>query len=413
MIKIDDNRTLPILVLVFALNPIVGILLTTFWVLGSSTAEVDRKKMMCLFLMLATYMGLLNATKTPASDQVQYMHAYMLVSDQNLWQSLTNIYGQRYNDAGTTKEMGYGLLNIVGYYVSFGYYPLFILEFTILLYMLCFMSIKRLFRVIRPTYWQTLTVASVYIMCFYSQYFNLTVHLQRQEIATAVMLFSIVDYCVSEEYTWKRFLVPLFAITLHTSVGLFLPLFCVRKIFKNNIERKQLLIILGICLLLVGASVTIAGSLLSALGGDFYALDRLSNAGESIEESFNYNFIFSISLPLLLIVGKNVFSKKQNTNNTPENIFYLFFLVVVIFYMLIPDTTMQYRYFMMSYSFWPFVIPLLFKKKSLYSSVTLSMICVFFFFRFFLTFDSMVWHYTSVDNALACNAISLFMKNPF
>lgn len=165
-------------------------------------------------------------------------------------------------------------------------------------------------------------------------------------------------------------------------------------------------------MVLVRASVTIAGSLLSSLGVDFYALDRLSNAGESIEESFNYNFLFSISLPLLLIVGKNVFLKKQN-NNTPENIFYLFFLVVVMFYMLIPDATMQYRYFMMSYSFWPFVIPLWFKKKSLYASVTLSMICVFFFFRFFLTFDDMVWHYTSVDNALTCNAISLFMKNPF
>ena len=357
-------------------------------------------------------MGLLNATKVPASDQIQYMNAYMLIPKQTIWESLTNIYGINYSGEGTTKEMGYGLLNIIGYVTSFGYYPLFILEFTVLMYMFCFKSIKRLFDAIRPSNSLTLTIAAWYIMGFFSQYFNLTIHLQRQEIATTVMLVGIVDYCVSEKYTWKQFIVPVLAMTLHTSVGLFLPLFLIRKLCKDRITKTKLLAILGVIIALITTSVVIASSLLSSLGGDLYALDRLSNAGSSTENSFNYNFLLAFTVPLLFIAIKNILSKSK-VDRTKENLFYIFYLELAFFYLLTPDATMQYRYFMMSYSFWPFIIPLAFRRQSMAESVTLTSICVFLFFRFFLTFEDMAWHYTSLENALTCNVISLFLKNPF
>lgn len=406
-----SNRYLILLLILFCLNPICGIVLTTFIVLFGNE-EISIKSLSLLFVMLALYMGLLNATKIPASDQVQYMNAYLLVPKQTIWESLTNIYGERYLTGGTTKEMGYGLLNIVGYYLSFGSYPLFIVEFTVFMYLLCFHSFRRLFCAIRKSNSIALSVAAAYIMCFFSQYFNLTIHLQRQEIATAVMLYGIVDYCIVEHYTWKRFLIPVFAFTLHTSLGLFLPLFCIRKLCKNKIAKKQLIIIIGCIFFLVSICVLVASSLLSSIGGDSYALERLSEAGNSTEDSFDFKFLLVFTIPLLFIVLKNIFSKLKS-DYTKEYLFYIFFLALAIFYMLTPDSTMQYRYFMMSYSFWPFIIPLLYKKKSLCISMILTFVCVFLFLRFFITFENMAWHYTSVDNALTCNVVSLYLKNPF
>ena len=164
----QENKNLVVLFLLFCINPILGIIILTIFILYSKKVSSNRP-VNFLFLMMAIYMGLLNATKIPASDQIQYMNAYLLVPQQSIWASLTNIYGEHYNGAGTTKEMGYGFLNIIGYIFSLGYYPLFVLEFTVCLYMLGFVAIKRFFRVVRPNNWLILTVSAIYIMCFYSQ----------------------------------------------------------------------------------------------------------------------------------------------------------------------------------------------------------------------------------------------------
>lgn len=129
---------------------------------------------------------------------------------------------------------------------------------------------------------------------------------------------------------------------------------------------------MGLVIVIVLSCVAIAGSMLNSLGGDVYALERLSDAGNSTEDSFSYSFLMIFTLPLVLIIAKNVFSKEKNENKTQEYLFYVFFLAIVIFYLLTPDATMQYRYFMMSYSFWPFVIPLLF-SKSRYGKYSISL----------------------------------------
>lgn len=409
----NNNATLvAIVIVIYCLNPVGGILLATLFTLSDSPKQ-SNTWLKYLFVMMAIYMGLLNATKIPASDQVNYMNAYNLVPSQSLWKSLINIYGEKYIILdGSIKEIGYGALNVIGYITSFGYYPLFILEFSVLLYMLCLISVKRLFIAIRPKNWLFLSVTAAYIMCFFSQYFNLTIHLQRQEIATAVMLYGIVDYCVVEKYTWKKFLIPLLSVTLHTSVGFFLPLFTFRWITHDKITKKKLIICFFIIAVLIGGSSILASSLISRLGGS-YALMRMAEAGSSTEDSFNYSFILFFSVPLILIAFKNIFINKNNEDRRKEYLFYLFYLSLSLLFLSTPDATMQYRYFMMSYSFWPFMIPLLFRKKSIFASVILSCLCIFLFFRFYITFEDMAWKYTTVDNALTCNIVSLFLKNPF
>lgn len=400
--------------ILYLILPVVAIVFLFGMLFYQSRAKIDTRYLFLFFGMLALYMGLINVTKVPYSDQVQYMNAYLLVPKQSIWQSLTNIYGERTMTSGSTKEMGYGLLNIIGYVTSFGSYPLFVIEFICLLYWLYFMAIKRFFEIVSPAYSVSCILAASMILCFFSQFFNLTIHLQRQEIATAVMIYAIVDYSVTDKYHLKQFLIPLFSVTLHTSVGLFLPLFFVKQFFKGIVKRKQVLVVISVVLILLVLSTVLAASLLSSLGGqEIYALDRMAVAGSSEEDTFDISFILIFNIPLIFISLKNIWYPSLFGEETKENVFYLFYLIVSSFTLLTPDATMRYRYFMMSYAFWPFLLPLLIKKKNSLLKPYLLVVVAFLFFRFFATFEAMPWKYASLEDVLTDNVVFLYLCNPF
>lgn len=408
-----NKRVIFVFCLLYFFLPVIGIAFLFCCLFFQKGRYADKSQLRLLFIMLALFMAVVNVTKVPESDQVQYMDAYLLVPHQSIWQSLTNIYGERVANGGTTKEMGYGLLNIVGYVCSFGSYPLFVVEFTFLLYWIYFMAISRFFKAIAPHYSLTCILGACFILCFFTQFFNLTIHLQRQEIATAVMVYAIVDYSVTPEYSFKRFLVALFAVTLHTSVGLFLPIFLVKKFFKGKVGMRQLILVLAIVLVLLGLSNVLAASLLGSLGGQqSYALERMAGAGTSTESSFDISFILIFNVPLIFIAVKNIYQRRK-CDSTSENVFFLSYLMVASFTLLTPDATMRYRFFMMSYAFWPFVLPLLVRKNGMLLKGYLAVIVIFLFFRFFITFDAMPWTYAPVEDVLTSNLFSLYLSNPF
>lgn len=401
-LKYIDNNPIAIVLLfgIFFLWPIAGILTTTFVILRYKS---QRWLLPALFIMLAIYMGVINATKIPENDQVQYMNAYRLVPHQTLWESMTNIYG-RSDSVGTTKEMGYGILNIIGYYLSFGYYPLFILLFTVVLYLIYFKSIYKLYSFCNLTDQIPHVIAACFILCFFSQFFNLTIHLQRQVIATAVMIYCIVSYCERGKPNWILILI---ATSLHTSVVLFIPLFFIQYFFKS-VGIKQILLIIIVMVVLIASLFVLALKMLPMI--DLYGVERLANAGRSQEKAFGTSFMLFFSAPVLFIAFKNILKNKEQSHNK-ENIFYLFYIFVFLFSLMTPDATMRYRYFMMSYAFWPIILPLLFKKETLICKSYLLVVSVFFFLRFFITFNDMTWQYAPMEIISTTNVISIFLYN--
>ena len=387
-----------LLFVIFFIYPLAGIVGTTFVILRHKS---QRWLLPTLFIMLAVYMGIINATKIPESDQVQYMNAYRLVPYQTIWESLTNIYG-RTDGVGTTKEMGYGLLNLVGYYLSFGYYPLFILLFTVVLYLIYFKSIYKLYSFCNITDKIPHVIAACFILCFFSQFFNLTIHLQRQVIATAVMIYCIVSYCEQGKPNWILILI---ATSLHTSVVLFVPLFFIRYFFKN-LGLKQILLIIIVMVTLIASLFVLALKLLPLIG--LYGIERLAKAGLSQEKAFETSFMLFFSAPLLFIALKNILRDRKHPNHG-ENLFYLFYIYVLLFSLLTPDATMKYRYFMMSYAFWPIILPLLFKRPTIIAKSYLFLVSTFFFFRFFITFNDMTWKYAPMEIISTTNALSIFL----
>ena len=392
----QNSKLMFVAIVLFLLMPIVGILFAATIVIQNNIK--DKRIYFFLFLLMALYMGVINVTKTPASDQVQYMNAYMQIPNQTLFESLTNIYGD--SSRLTYKEMGYGLLNFLGYYISFGNYKLFIIEFTVFLYMLLMISIYKFFTYLEVYPFKYYIISAIFILCFFSQFFNITIHLQRQIIATAVMIWALIDTTIKQKVNW---FIALIAVTLHTSVALFLPVFAF-VYFRKRLKVWHIFCLMAIFCLSMSILSSISSVFLSLIGGDVYGLSRLANAGTSIEDRFNTNIMLFFSIPLLYISIRELWKNRYNINNS-INLLFIAYCFLICFSYLNPDNTMQYRYFMMSYSFMPFILPLMFKRNNNYRKIYLFLIAAFFLFRFYETFEDMVWDYASVEDVLLKNYI--------
>lgn len=99
------------------------------------------------FFAIAGYFAAINATKRMGGDQWQYYVAYMNVPDVGFWKSLVYIYGIDYfKDSSRMQVSGEfmnGIYNYLGYYLTFGYYPLYAALLTFMDYLLVFLGLRR------------------------------------------------------------------------------------------------------------------------------------------------------------------------------------------------------------------------------------------------------------------------------
>lgn len=385
----------------FIVCPLIGLLLLLFFL----QYRKDVTSFYAFFVLLALYLALINSTKIPENDQIQYKEAYQLVPERTLWQNLTGIYGL--SQTATTKEMGYGVLNIVGYYLTFGSYPLFITIFSFVLYMLCFLGIYKWFHYVKVKKPEPYIISAVLVLAFFTQFFNLTIHLQRQAIATSVMVYALILSIVKDKIPWWIVIV---AVTLHTSTGLFLPLFVLFH-FRKRLTATKIIVLVAV----FGASIVslgaLAGWLLSNMDYSIYALERLNGVGEAGRENrMSLNIVLLVSIPLSLISIKNLYQQKREEAKN-EIMLYMFYLFIIVFSAFNPNNTVQYRYFMMSYAFIPYILPLWSRKFGRLERLLLALVPVFFILRFFYTFEDIVFKYAPIDVVMGGNIFTLFNFN--
>lgn len=397
----DVYLTYCCLLLVFCVCPVLGVSLTIFVALNNKS--ISKEYIYFLFLLLAIYMGCINSTKIPESDQYMFYDAYRLVPHRTFLQNLMGIYGsfQDYQ----TKEMGFGLFNFVGYYLTAGCYPLFVLLGSILLYMLYYDAIYRYYHYVKVGNPNVYALAGAIILTFFTQFFNLTIHLERQYLATAFVIYALIRTITQNKVSWVYILIGL---SMHTSLGIFLPLFLLRQ-FKKDLSLKWMIIVIGILLIVMFSLNYILGSILT--GGDSYVMDRLQDMGdEGNEDRMSLSLIIVVALPMILISVKNIlWNYKLFVKD--EILLYLTYLFILIFALSNPNNTMQYRYFMMTYSFIPFIFPMFWRKYSVYTKLYLSVLCFFLVMRFYMTFDDIPFRFAPCSDVLSMNLFSLFNYN--
>ena len=223
-------------------------------------------------LILSIFLGILNTTKTPESDMLNYLSWFDLASTMGFGEYIW-MHG---------KEPAYHALAYLFHFMSGGSQYVFLVGVTAVGYFLILSSLFRL--ALAAQLAPIVLLALVLGVSFFPQLFSISAHLTRQFLAAALLLFFLVGNIVDGR---KRWVALILAILTHSSAAFFVPFL----LFPALYRRPNLPIVIAgfaglstmllITPIVAGWLVTTDISLLSyiahrALQGEYYSGEPFS-----------------------------------------------------------------------------------------------------------------------------------------
>lgn len=395
------------------LPPIIALPVVIFMVWMKKTPKYSDY--LLLMVCIAAYLGAINATKTPAGDQVNYFVAYENVPDIGFWKSLIFIYGTSLMDDPNrtmiSAEFMNGVYNFFGYYLTFGYYPLFEFLLTFCSYMLIFTGLYKFCRSLEKPHFPI--VCGILILSFFYLYFQFTLQIQKQLLAQAIMMYIIGDYAYRGSLTIRTKIAMVFAIFTHQSMLFFVP-FIVLKRFRTKMNKPTIfmvLIMLGL-LIFFGPRLLGGGSSEQSSNVMMYGVNRFAQSETNNDDAGGVSMIHIvvIAIPLALICFKRMMGYQKKFIASQAFLVLVVLLILVTVFAMTRQPTAQYRFFMMLMPFMPFIYPLAFKKVALrnYLLTALSFIMIGWFY---FQFSKIIWHYAPEIDILIKSPIILIATN--
>ncbi len=398
--------------LFLVLPPIIGlpVILYVVW----KKSHLKYSDYLLLMACIAIYLGSINATKQPSGDQVNYFVAYENVPDIGFWKSLIYIYGTDYFvESGRTQISGEfmnGVYNYIGYYLTFGYYPLFAALYTFVEYLMIYLGLYKVFRKAQmPKY---PIVCGVLTLSFFYLFFQYTLQIQKQFFAQAIMMYVLGSYAEKGKMTIKLWLIALCSILTHASTGLFLP-FLLLKPLRGRLNKKWMAFIALMLFAFILYGPRMAENVASDNSGVAgYGMKRLaeSEGQADLAGGLVMSQILVIAVPMFIIVFRQLWLKRHIFIDKAQafilNITLLLLLAVASMY---SKPLAQYRYFMMLLAFMPFVYPfissIVSKRNKWLMMISLVMV-VWFYFQF----SKIIWYYAPEWQILVYPPVGLIAK---
>lgn len=381
--------------LFLVLPPIIGLPVILYVVWKKSHPKYSDY--LLLMACIAIYLGSINATKQPSGDQVNYYVAYMNVPDIGFLKSLIYIYGlDLLSDPGKTSFSGEfmnGVYNYLGYYLTFGYYPLFAALYTFVEYLMIYLGLYKVFRKAQmPKY---PIVCGVLTLSFFYLFFQYTLQIQKQFFAQAIMMYVLGSYAEKGKMTIKLWSIALCSILTHASTGLFLP-FLLLKPLRGRLNKKWMAFIALMLFAFILYGPRMAENVASNNSGVAgYGMKRFaeSEGQTDLAGGLVMSQILVIAVPMFIIVFRQLWQKRHLFIDKAQafilNITLLLLLAVASMY---SKPLAQYRYFMMLLAFMPFVYPFIssiVSKRNQWLMIISLVMVVWFYFQF----SKITWHY--------------------
>lgn len=398
--------------LFLVLPPIIGLPFILYVVWKKSHPKYSDY--LLLMVCIAAYLGAINATKQPSGDQVNYYVAYMNVPLVGFIKSLIYIYGlDLLSDSGKTSISGEfmnGVYNYLGYYLTFGYYPLFAALYTFVEYLMIYLGLYKVFRKAQmPKY---PIVCGVLTLSFFYLFFQYTLQIQKQFFAQAIMMYVLGSYAEKGKMTIKLWLIALCSILTHASTGLFLP-FLLLKPLRGRLTKKWMAFIALMLFSFILYGPRMAENVASNNSGVAgYGMKRFaeSEGQADLTSELVMSQILVIAVPMFIIVFRQLWLKRHIFIDKAQafilNITLLLLLSVASMY---SKPLAQIRYFMMLLAFMPFVYPFI---SSIVSKRNqwLMMISLVMVVWFYGKFSFIVWSYASEWQILVYPPVGLIAK---
>lgn len=398
--------------LFLVLPPIIGLPLILYVVWKKSHPKYSDY--LLLMACIAIYLGSINATKQPSGDQVNYYVAYMNVPDIGFLKSLIYIYGlDLLSDSGKTSISGEfmnGVYNYLGYYLTFGYYPLFAALYTFVEYLMIYLGLYKVFRKAQmPKY---PIVCGVLTLSFFYLFFQYTLQIQKQFFAQAIMMYVLGSYAEKGKMTIKLWSIALCSILTHASTGLFLP-FLLLKPLRGRLNKKWMAFIALMLFAFILCGPRMAENVASNNSGVAgYGMKRFaeSEGQADLASELVMSQILVIAVPMFIIVFRQLWLKRHIFIDKAQafilNITLLLLLSVASMY---SKPLAQNRYFMMLLAFMPFVYPFIssiVSKRNQWLMIISLVMVVWFYGKF----SFIVWSYASEWQILVYPPVGLIAK---
>lgn len=410
--RINYSYLLACFLFFLILPPIIALPVVIFMVWMKKTPKYSDY--LLLMVCIAAYLGAINATKQPNGDQVNYYVAYMNVPDIGFLKSLIYIYGTDYFvESGRTQISGEfmnGVYNYLGYYLTFGYYPLFAALYTFVEYLMIYLGLYKVFRKVQmPKY---PIVCGVLTLSFFYLFFQYTLQIQKQFFAQAIMMYVLGSYAEKGKMTIKLWLIALCSILTHASTGLFLP-FLLLKPLRGRLTKKWMAFIALMLFAFILYGPRMAENVASNNSGVAgYGMKRFaeSEGQADLASELVMSQILVIAVPMFIIVFRQLWLKRHIFIDKAQafilNITLLLLLSVASMY---SKPLAQIRYFMMLLAFMPFVYPFIssiVSKRNQWLMIISLVMVVWFYGKF----SFIVWSYASEWQILVYPPVGLIAK---
>lgn len=342
------------------LPPVIGVPMAIQKV--SKIKIEDITKYLSYFICIGAFIAAVIATKPANGDQISYYMAYKAVPDEGFIGSLINIYGFHYDweelKTNISPEFMNGVYNYIGYYLTFGYYPLFLFLYFVTEITLISLGVYYYCRKLeRPN---VPIIAGVICFSFFYLYFILCSHIQKQFMGQAIMMYVLGVYSFREKMNWKLWLITAISICTHQSMLLFIP-FLIYKPLNSKLSKKNLLIflLLTTAFFIVGPTFMGDFSDSSYSSSAFsYGANRFANAtGADDGVKINIYHVIAVGVPLGLICLKKLWFDREKINNHNAFMLNICLILLACIAAMFKMPLVQYRYFMMTYCFIPMIIP--------------------------------------------------------
>ncbi len=392
--RINWTKVFPELLLFLILPSIIGLPLIIYRIWNGR--NTTKTQYFVFFFCIATYFAAINATKMPDGDQVQYYYAYKNVPEQGFIGSLINIYGITYSwqeeRTQISGEFMNGVYNYVGYYLTFGYYPLFAAMLTFVDYILIFLGLYKFCQTLKKPHIPI--VCGVLTLSFFYLFFNYTLHIQKQFLAQCIMMYVLGMYAVSGKMTVRLWIIAGCAVFTHASTALFVP-FLAFKPLRGRLNKKGLFTMIGMMVAFVLLGPRFASDIVSDNSVVGYSAQRFAQAEgqKDLASVMVMSQVIVIALPMFFIVFRQLWMRRQQRINDSQA-----FILNIVLLLLVSITVMfnmplaQYRYFMMLFAFMPFVYPFIFSSIKVRDDL-LKMLSFIMIGWFYFQFEKIIWNY--------------------
>ena len=385
-----DNRELwgffALCGILFLLFPILGIIIAALFAIKAE----NRQLVLFLIVLLILYLSALNTTKVPASDMRVYLRMYDSVPQNGYHNTLMFL-----SKGSTTKDVGYASLVYLLYYIFLGNHYLFIFTVSILTLSFFFVAIYKFgVKYEFPSY---LIIAELLVIAFFTQYFSLTFHLVRQELATSIFFYALTFRHLSI----KRFILwSIVASSIHSSIVAII-IFSIIPFMNQELTMKNMVVLVGGALSFAVLASSFGSFLLDNYeleGSIGYSVSRMAEAGGGEQDAVIISRIIYVFSALMLILSVIEMFKNRGQVVYPEVINLCFVWSVLVLGMSV-SPLLQKRFYFIEYNFLPFMIFLFSRHNPQLLKVVCACAVLFFGVRFYAILNN-AFQYAPFEEAL-------------